>query len=253
VPAGVTHIDVELRARRSGLSVLSRNRAVSAASDTFPAVIDISDQQGFRAALATDVTIEPIFGHWIGRVSLTHVSTNPIVQTLPLEQSEAPPMNMTLLLELPNPGSGSPKLLDSISIQSFQDGRPLLRRLNSILLDRPVNLVEDASDHLDPFGATGTLRGTIHIGAEDPLNPYRHRYHPEHRKGYAITRDISIKFQDPSDQTLDELAGLDGTFGPNRLFGQYTEVISGISQLPITVTGTIQMDRLIESNGGTGQ
>ena len=101
-------------------------------------------------------------------------------------------MGMTLLLELPDPsvarGGSPPRLLDTVSLATFRDGRSFLRKFTSILFDRPVTLVADAADPLDPFGATGTLRGTLSIHAEDSLNPYRHRYNPEHRKGYEITR-----------------------------------------------------------------
>jgi hypothetical protein len=108
-----------------------------------------------------------------------------------------------------------------------------------------LDLVEDAGDPVDPFGATGTLRGTLHLLPEDPLNPYRHRYNPEHRKGYEITRDITIRLEIQPDRLADELAGLDGTFGPHRLNGQYTEVITGVTEDPITVQGTFRLDRLI--------
>ena len=158
-------------------------------------------------------------------------------------------MGMTLLLDLPSPsavaaGFGA-RMLDSVTIQTFRDGRSLQRRFTSVLFDRPVDLVPDGTDPIDPLGATGTLRGTLHILPEDPLNPYRHRYNPEHRKGYDITRQITIKLevQPPSDSDL--LAGLDGTLGPHRLTGQYTEVITGVTEDPITVQGSFQLDRLI--------
>jgi len=251
VPAGATRVEVQLRARRSGLEAAARSRSVAGANQTFPAVIDVSDQQGSRSVIASEVAVEPIFGRWIGRATLTQVSTHPIVQDLPLQQAEAPPLTMTLILDLPDPSSGAagPRLLDSVNILGFRDGRAITRSFNSILLDRPVNLTVDASDVLDPFGSSGTLRGTLHIQPNDPLNPYRHRYHPEHRKGYDITREITIKIENQADSLSDELAGLDGTFGPHRLTGQYTEVITGVTALPITVRGNFRLERLSDDAG----
>jgi hypothetical protein len=158
---------------------------------------------------------------------------------------------MTLLLDLPDPSSGGgvPRLLDSVSVEAFRDGRAVTRRFNSILFDRPVDLSEDAGDAIDPFGSSGTLRGILHVQPNDPLNPYRHRYHPEHRKGYEITREITIRIENQADSSSEELAGLDGTFGPNRLKGQYTEVITGVSEQPITVRGNFRLERL---RAGTG-
>ena len=249
VPAGSTRIELELRARRASLESAARTLRGGDSGATFPAVIDVVDERGSRAVVSSDVTVEPIFGRWFGRATLTQVGAHPSVQKLPLEQAEASPMGMTLLLELPDPsvarGGSPPRLLDTVSLATFRDGRSFLRKFTSILFDRPVTLVADAADPLDPFGATGTLRGTLSIHAEDSLNPYRHRYNPEHRKGYEITREITIKIERQKDRLSDELAGLDGTFGPHRLAGQYTEVITGISESPNTVRGTFRLDRLL--------
>src|SRR6185436_3537106 len=120
----------------------ARRRGESAGVETFPAVIDISDQQGSRAVIAADVSVEPIFGRWVGRAELTHVSTHPSIQNLPLEQSEADSLGMTLILDLPAPSAtavvASPRLLDTLTIHTFRDGRSLLRRFSSVLFDRPV-------------------------------------------------------------------------------------------------------------------
>lgn len=248
VPAGATRVELELRPRRAGLESQRRSRGEQASEETFPLVVDLSDEQGSRAVLSADVSVEPIFGRWVGRATLTQVSTHPSIQILPLEQADAPPMRMTLLLDLPDPeaaqGGAIPRLLDSVSIATFRDGRPITRRFESILFDRPVALAQDAGDPLDPFGAAGTLHGTVHILPDDPLNPYRHRYNPEHRRGYEITRQITIKIESQKDRPSEQLAGLDGTFGPQRLSGQYTEVITGVTEQPITVHGTFRLDRL---------
>lgn len=248
VPPGETQIEIPLRARRAELATSARNRGGGTSPIDFPLVIDVKDDTGSRSVLAANVSIEPVFGRWVGRATLSRVSTHPVLPALPLDQAEAPPLEMTLLLELPDPtaapGGASPQLLDSMAVDTFRDGRPLTRRFSSVLFDRPVVLTEDAGDPLDPVGASGTLRGTVHISPEDPLNPYRHRYHPEHRKGYDITRDITIKIESQQDRLTEELAGLDGTFGSQHLTGQYTEVITGISAQPITVHGTFRLDRL---------
>jgi hypothetical protein len=83
--------------------------------------------------------------------------------------------------------------------------------------------------------------------ADHPLNPYRHRYHPEHTTGYPITRAITLEFT-PDDQDPDYVAsGLAETAGDNELSGLYTEVISGVSLRPITVTGYFKLHRLSET------
>jgi hypothetical protein len=242
VPPDVTRIDLTVRAHRAGAVVAARSNRGPV--EPPPLVIDIVDDEGSRAVIAADVTLEPIFGRWVGRARLAQVSTHPIIQNAPLEESEAVPMEMTLLLDLPS-GAGAARLLDTVTIETFRDGRPLQRRFTSVLFDRPVNLTEDAGDPVDSFGLSGTLHGTLHILPEDPLNPYRHRYNPEHRKGYDITRQITIQLQPLPPTAADEAEGLDGALGPQRLTGLYTEVITGVLHDAITVQGTFQLERLI--------
>ncbi len=253
VPAGTTKLSLELRAKRATLSAIAGIASVAGSATLPPLLIDVSDDQGSRAIIPSDVQVEPVFGLWAGKADLTIVSVHPSIQDLPLDEAVASPLGMTLILALPNPsevaGGVIPRLLDTVTIQTFRDGRSLQRRFSSVLFDRPVSLVQEAADPVDPFGTTGTLRGTLHILPEDPLNPYRHRYNPEHRKGYEIERQITIKLESQADSLSDELAGLDGTFGPHRLTGQYTEVITGATALPITVRGTFRLERLSADAG----
>ncbi|MCO6435510.1 MAG: hypothetical protein J5J06_00290 [Phycisphaerae bacterium] len=248
VPPKTAKVELTLRARRALVSDRGRSAMGAVPINPLPpVVIDVTDDQGSRALVSADVIVEPIFGQWVGQAHLTKVSTHPVLQSLPLDQAEAIPMDMTLILELPGPddqaGGAVPHLLDSIALETFRDGRALQRRFTSALIDRPLVLVEDEGDPVDPLGATGTLHGTLHIAPHDPLNPYRHRYNPEHRLGYDITRDITIEIRSLGASVADELAGLDGTFGPHRLAGRYTEVITGITADPITVQGEFRLDR----------
>lgn len=248
VPAGATRVEVEVRARRAGLEAAAQARIVAGSDGTFAAVIDVTDQQGGRSVIAADVAVEPIFGRWVGKAILTQVSTHPAIQELSVEQAAATPLEMTLILDLPGPsqaaGGSGPRLLDTVNVQTFRDGRSLQRRTSSVLFDRPVDLAEDAGDPIDAFGATGTLRGELHILPEDPLNPYRHRYNPEHRQGYDIRREITLRLEIGEPTLAEQLAGLDGTFGTERLTGVYTEVITGLSALPITVQGGFRLERI---------
>ncbi len=242
VPPGTTRITVELRARRALLSAVA---TVAGGEATLPPlVVDVTDDQGSRVVIPSDVQVEPVYGLWAGRAILERVSVHPSIQDLPLEDAVATPLEMSLILDLPSPGGGAPLLMDAITIATFRDGRTLQRRFTSVLLDRPVVLTEDAGDPIDPLGLNGTLHGALHILPEDPLNPYRHRYHPEHRKGYEVNRDITITFNPGESSIVEQLAGLDGTFGPQRISGVYTEVITGLSQQSVTVQGNFRLERV---------
>ncbi len=245
VAPGVTKITLDLRAKRSTPAATA-----TAGGEPIlpPLVIDVTDDQGARAVVTASVEVQPVFGLWAGRAELTRVSAHPTVQDIPLDQAAAAPLGMTLILDLPSPsevaGGAVAALLDTVTIQTFRDGRTLQRRLSSVLFDRPVTMVVDGADPLDALGASGTLRATLHLAPDDPLNPYRHRYNPEHRRGYDITRDITIKLEPQAESISDQLSGLDGTFGPHRLTGQYTEVITGMTEQAITVQGKFRMERI---------
>ena len=182
----------------------------------------------------------------LGEATVTNVSVHPEIQELALENAEASPFRMTLILDVPDPAAkpGQPvRLLDSVSLPAHRDGVNITRILHATMFDRPIEMSQDAP--LDPLGFSGTLSGVFAIQPTDPLNPYRHRYNPEHRAGYAIGRQITLQLE-RTGGVAEEVLGLDGTFGPNRLTGSYTEVVTGVSPEPITVSGSFVLDRLTD-------
>jgi hypothetical protein len=240
---------LEIRARRDRATVAVAARGISETS--FEALVEISDESGGQILIPSDLEVEPIFGCWIGRATMTHVSAHPDIQKVGLQEAEAVPFQMTLILDVPDPTTkpGQPvRLLDSVSLPDHRDGVNIARRLHATLFDRTVELAQDVP--LDPFGFSGTLTGVLAIQPADSHNPYRHRYNPEHGAGYAVTRQITLQFERTTGNVAEELLGLDGTFGPNRLTGTYTEVITGLSPDPINVRGSFVLDRLTEEAVG---
>jgi hypothetical protein len=99
-------------------------------------------------------------------------------------------------------------------VEVDRDGRTLKYRYNAIMFHEPVTLTGFILN-----GTSETLTGTTSMAADHPLNPYRHRYHPEHTTGYPITRAITLEFT-PDDQDPDYVAsGLAETAGDNELSG----------------------------------
>ncbi|NCC51899.1 MAG: hypothetical protein EOM20_11875 [Spartobacteria bacterium] len=98
----------------------------------------------------------------------------------------------------------------------------------------------------------GTLAGLIAIAPDHPLNPYLHRYNPQHDNlnwSYdpysgpvevpSITRDITLTFAE-----LDESAATDPYWGEERTVGIYTETITGLRAQPIITQGPFVLDRI---------
>lgn len=92
------------------------------------------------------------------------------------------------------------------------------------------------------FG-TGTLATTVAVGPSDDLNPFRHRYHPDHQQGLSIGRNISLNF---SAQTGDggERAP-DVATGDAELSGTYQETITGIYRAGVGIRGEFRLRRVL--------
>jgi hypothetical protein len=77
------------------------------------------------------------------------------------------------------------------------------------------------------------------LPADHPLNPYRHRYNPEHISGYPLTRSAKLIFgaegSDPGPSSPLSDVGV--------LTGAYEEEIAGLSPEPIRVHGTFRLRR----------
>ena len=67
------------------------------------------------------------------------------------------------------------------------------------------------------------LTATLVLPASHPTNPFRHRRHPDHTRGFDITRKIRIDFDD-ADPSPNPSAG----FGVDRITGVFREEIFGL-------------------------
>jgi hypothetical protein len=90
----------------------------------------------------------------------------------------------------------------------------------------------------------------VNTDYRDPLNPFVHRYHPDHDnlderfertlpeglESFSINRQVELQF---SSTDLDNLA-LAG-WGDNQLGGIYRETITGAHKTPLYVSGTFRL------------
>jgi hypothetical protein len=234
-----TKVELEVRCVRKGKAAATEDDVNT--SGLYQGLIQLTDVSGNRRVIATGMEVQAVHGVWIGQARLTQVSLYPESGQEPV-MADAPPMTMSLILALPGAEGGDNQLLDNAYVEVDRDGRTLKYRYNAIMFHEPVTLTGFILN-----GTSETLTGTTSMAADHPLNPYRHRYHPEHTTGYPITRAITLQFT-PDDQDPDYVAsGLAETAGDNELSGLYTEVISGVSLRPITVTGYFKLHRLSET------
>ena len=93
----------------------------------------------------------------------------------------------------------------------------------------------------------GALSGKIYLGADHPTNPFRHKWSPIHRHGYAVTRTLTVNFDSASSSNALAQVG----FGVDRISGSYRENISGLHKplgpnqdIGLITEGVIHLERV---------
>lgn len=106
-------------------------------------------------------------------------------------------------------------------------------------------------------GVTGQASFQVDLAYNDPLNPFFHRYHPDHDnlnakydteqadgvESYSVLRTISLTFTADDPERLS--ASLSG-WGDDQLGGVYEEVIEGLHKDNIAVRGTFRLTRITD-------
>jgi hypothetical protein len=145
-------------------------------------------------------------------------------------------------------------LVANFSGAVLRDGVPVGRRISTAAFGfrNPITLSGGFPTSSLP---TPTLNCTVTLDYNDPLNPFKHAYHPDHdnlnssydagnpvpagRESYSITRVISMAFTADDPEGL-QLAG----WGDSQLGGTYSETISGIHKDSIQVQGRFRLQRV---------
>jgi hypothetical protein len=138
-------------------------------------------------------------------------------------------------------------LLNRFSGSAVRDGTVTGNRVSSAAFgfSHPILLTRSAN-----FGETnGNFSGLVPLGFDDAVNPFKHRYHPDHNnlndrydavepEAPEVSRQILLQFTaaDPANATL---AG----WGDNQLGGTYNETITGLHKFPIVTRGTFRIIR----------
>lgn len=138
-------------------------------------------------------------------------------------------------------------LLPQFEGVAVRGGEAVGRRISSSCFgfDRPQLMT--------PVGGE-SLECTVVMGYDDPLNPFKHRFHPDHNnldesyrfvlkenegaEAYRIQRKIQLTFT-PQDQSGQSqiVAG----WNDDQVGGYYRETIEGIHKNPIVVSGLFRL------------
>ena len=97
------------------------------------------------------------------------------------------------------------------------------------------------------FGPGQTLTATFGLSANHPLNPFKHKYHPDHdnlgadfrtyqEEAYGVIRELTLVFDAQS-------GGVSPAAGYDELKGEYQEKIRGLHRNPIYASGRFVLRR----------
>ncbi|MCH2061494.1 MAG: hypothetical protein MK183_12795 [Verrucomicrobiales bacterium] len=133
----------------------------------------------------------------------------------------------------------------------LRGGRQVGRRISTVAFgfDGPQAMTGSFGEDSE------TLSVEIVMGYNDPLNPFKHKFHPDHDnlnarfdgplpegiESLTITRNLEFAFTDTDPDGL-PLPG----WGDNALGGIFEETISGVHRRPIVVGGTFRLTRVSE-------
>jgi hypothetical protein len=194
----------------------------------------------------------PAAGLWAGEITFDKVSEVHFRQTTGAAPTDASaPFAMRVLLHVD--GAGNVKLLKEAIIMKTPGASPVpVIVTQPSLIPNFVGIIERSGKLVgrrfstasfpmttDSLALTGSLAaastatGTLTLAATDPVNPARHKYHPDlANAGVAITRALSMTIA----------AG--ESAADHKLLGTWTESITGLHKDAINISGSLTLERV---------
>ena len=130
-------------------------------------------------------------------------------------------------------------LLSQFEGAAVRNGQPAGRRFSTAGFDFPSTPSANYLPLTGWMARTNTLRGAIQLGPGVGANPFRHRYHPDHAQGLAVTRDFELEFTNAAPSA----ASAPGE-SYSLMSGIYRETVGGLHKSNIVASGTFTLRRV---------
>lgn len=147
---------------------------------------------------------------------------------------------------------------NTIKPGALRDGRPFSSRVTSLMYPLHDANGNPETPQMTLNGTFGTPGSTLSITMveenTDPVNPFHHQYHPEHRypkpgetvypsSDFTIAREVTLTFL-AADPAGGQTAGL----GDSEVVGTYREVLTGLRRVggsvpPVVTEGAFRLSR----------
>jgi hypothetical protein len=260
--------NMELHVRRSEMPASVADRAL------FQTILEVTDGAGTRVLLPVTVEGLPVRGPgdptplprpglWVGHVVLNGVSevngsTNPVPVFAPLRFRLIVHQDSNGVVRLLQQASVMPHVSNGATNHVIvtdgwraaelagggsNDERLPGQRFSTVTFGftRPQPLAYNQ--------ARGTLAATVFLGYNDPLNPFKHLYHPDHNNlrdyttplpegvhSYDVTRTIALRFT-----TNFVGSATAAAWGDTLVGGVYAETLQGLYYKPLNVAGSFTL------------
>ena len=277
VAAGIEQI-LRLAVQRNGLA--SALLGADGSGSSYQSLLQISDGAGYRRLLSATTQVESRTGLWVGSVSINKVNwVNAVVNgdpdpttvrptngefTFPIiihvnASNEAKLLQEVRLMWRPGNQTetgkyvlitpdATPSFVATLQPGTLQNGQPSTPRYVTA-----AYALDDDLTMAGTFGTTNTA--TLTLPAGHRLNPFKHKYHPDHDgtptlpggapngELYTITRTMTLTFSaDP--QSDSNFTGLyHSGLGDTWLVGTYAETVTGLHKDTIRSAGRFELQR----------
>lgn len=136
---------------------------------------------------------------------------------------------------------------------ALRDGEQVGRRLSTADFPFPSTSANNFLPLAGSFAINSTVSGSYTMGADAPMNPFKHKYHPDHdnldatftsfrAEAYEFSRSFQLTFSPTNTVGLTP-----SDYGYTTLSGTYRETMHGLHRTDIVATGPFQLRRVIST------
>jgi len=136
---------------------------------------------------------------------------------------------------------------------ALRDGEMVGRRLSTADFPFPSTPANNFLPLTGTFAINNTVAGSYTMGANDPVNPFKHKYHPDHDnldatftsfrgEAYEFSRSFQMTFTPTNTVGVTQ-----SDYGYTSLSGIYRETVRGLHRTDIVASGPFQLRRVIST------
>lgn len=213
-------------------------------------------------ASAQTGAVPDLTGLWVGQIEITRVNESGSQTETGIPTATSHPFEMRIILHAD--ARGQVRLLWNVMIMQKRHtdaaGNEVLTRvlvtdktllstyegivrrdgkLTGVRLSSPAFRFDPSLNELPLSGNLGpgrSVSGSLILTPDHPINPFRHKYHPDHRTGREISRQFTLNFDDDQGTTPET--------GLSKLRGTYQETVTGLHKIPVKAEGTFSLRRI---------